>query len=199
MYVAGLVGDSIPYTLSDVEGVGTNTGLSSWDLQLRYSKMYGVRIGYYFDSMKWLGVETEYFHSAPHVMRQPTTAYDAGGAITTKILPGQDIRLNTWAPINVVVRHQMGKFEPYAGVGMGIFFAHLRDGATHETSDSTTLGLNTQVGLRYFVTKNISLIGDFKYVRASFNFEESSPTQAAGGFKGEYSAHILSVGFGYHF
>ena len=82
---------------------------------------------------------------------------------------------------------------------MGIFFAHLRDGATHETSDSTTLGLNTQVGLRYFITKNISLIGDFKYVRASFNFPESSPTQAAGGFKGEYSASILSVGFGYHF
>ena len=30
MYVAGLVGDSIPYALSDVEGPGINTGLSSW-------------------------------------------------------------------------------------------------------------------------------------------------------------------------
>jgi opacity protein-like surface antigen len=148
--------------------------------------------------MKWLGVETEFFHSAPHVMRQPITSHSAGGASTT-ILPGQDIRLNTWAPINIVVRHQMGQFEPYAGIGMGVFFAHLRDGATHETSDSTTVGLNTQIGLRYLVTKNISLFGDFKFIRTSFNFAESSPTQAAGGFKGDYMAHIVSIGVGYHF
>jgi opacity protein-like surface antigen len=61
------------------------------------------------------------------------------------------------------------------------------------------VGLNTQVGLRYLVTKSVSLFGEWKYNRASFNFAESSPTQATGGFNGDYAAHLLAFGVGYHF
>jgi len=43
------------------------------------------------------------------------------------------------------------------------------------------------------------VFGEWKYNRASFNFSESSPTQATGGFKGDYSANILAFGVGYHF
>lgn len=200
MYVAGLIGDQIPYTFSNVEGVGTHAGETISSLNLRYSKVYEAKIGYYFDSMKWLGVETEYFHTDPHFMRQVYATRNAAGVVTSsKTLNGQDVRLNVWVPITVLVRYQWNKFEPYAGVGMGVFFAHLRDGATHETSDSTTVGLNTQLGLRYFVTKNVALIGEFKYIRTSWNFEESGPTGAAGGFKGDFSTHTVSVGLAYHF
>ncbi len=98
-----------------------------------------------------------------------------------------------------MVRYQMGQFEPYAGVGMGVFFARLKDGGTGESSSSTTVGLNTQVGLRYLVTQHVSLFGEWKYNRASFDFARSSPTQATGGVKGDYSAHHLVFGVGYHF
>jgi opacity protein-like surface antigen len=104
-----------------------------------------------------------------------------------------------WAPINLVVRYQMGQFEPYAGIGMGVFFARLKDGETGESTSSTRVGLNTQVGLRYLVTHNVSLFGEWKYNRASFNFAESSPTGATGGIKGDYIAHLLAFGVGYHF
>jgi hypothetical protein len=49
------------------------------------------------------------------------------------------------------------------------------------------------------VTKDLALFGEWKYNRASFNFSQSTPTQATGGIKGDYSAHILAFGIGYHF
>ncbi len=101
--------------------------------------------------------------------------------------------------MNVVVRYPMGQFEPYAGVGMGVFFANIKDGGSGESSSSTNVGVNTQLGLRYLVTKHVSLFGEWKYNRARFNFSSSSPTQETGGIKGDYSAHILAVGVGYHF
>jgi opacity protein-like surface antigen len=104
-----------------------------------------------------------------------------------------------WAPINIVVRYQMGKFEPYAGIGMGVFFPSLKDGASGESAGSTAVGLNTQLGLPYLGTKNVSLFGEWKYNRASFYFSEASPSQATGGFKGDFSANILVFGVGYHF
>ena len=78
-------------------------------------------------------------------------------SLATLNLPGQSLRVLNWAQMNVVVRHQMGQFEPYAGVGMGVFFANIKDGQTGESSSSTNVDLNTQVGLRYLVTENVSL------------------------------------------
>jgi opacity protein-like surface antigen len=198
MYVAGQFGVSIPQDFSSIEGVGSNTGTTFSDVSLATSVMYGAKLGYYFDSLKWLGVETEVFNSTPHVKQQNVTA-TFGGASVTGPLTGQNLRVLNWAPINLVVRYQMGQLEPYAGIGMGVFFARLKDGASGESTSSTRVGLNTQVGLRYLVTKNISLFGEWKYNRASFNFAESSPTQATGGIKGDYSAHLLAFGVGYHF
>ena len=196
MYVAGQAGVSIPNRFSNLEGVDSNTGLTVSDLSLHNSVMYGAKIGYYFDSMKWLGVETEVFNSTPHV-KQQTATVSFGGPSATVPITGQDFRVLNWAPINVVVRYQT-QLEPYAGVGIGVFFARLKDGGSGETSSDTSVGLNTQLGLRYLVTKNVSVFGEWKYNRASFNFSPS-PTQATGGVKGDYSAHILAFGVGYHF
>lgn len=117
VYVAGQVGVSLPNSFSNVEGVDTLTGLTLSDLSLHNSVMYGAKIGYYFDSMKWLGIETEVFNSTPHVKQQTVTA-SFGGPSATIPITGQDFRVLTWAPINVVVRYQMGQFEPYAGIGL---------------------------------------------------------------------------------
>lgn len=198
MYVAGQVGVSIPNSFSNVEGVGSGAGFNVSDLSLQKSVMYGAKLGYYFDSMKWLGVETEVFNSTPHLKQQDATV-SFGGASGTGTFSGQDVRVLNWAPVNIVVRHQMGQFEPYAGIGVGVFFANTTDGASGESSSSTNVGLNTQLGLRYKVTQNLAVFGEWKYNRASFDFAESSPTQAAGGLKGDYSANFLVFGVGYHF
>ncbi len=198
MYVAGQVGVSVPNKVSSVEGVGSDAGITTSDLDLQNSVMYGAKLGYFFDSMKWLGVETEVFKSNPNIKEQRVTAR-FGGATASGVLSGQDVRVITWTPVSAVVRYQAGSFEPYAGIGPGVFFARMKDGGTGETSSSNRVGLATQVGLRYLVSQHLSVFGEWKYNYVHFNFSESSPTQATGGFKGDYSANIFAFGVGYHF
>ena len=202
MYVAGQVGLTVPSDASDVKGVGPAKGTNLTDLSLQKSFMYGAKAGYYFDSMKWsgfnLGVETEIFNTNPNIKQQTATFSFPGGSATVT-LTGQDLRVLNWSPINMVVRYQAGQFEPYAGVGMGVFFARIHDGQSGESSSDTSVGLNTQLGLRYLVTKNIAVFGEWKYNRAHFNFDASSPTQATGALKADYSANLFAVGLGYHF
>lgn len=196
--MAGQFGVTFPNNITNIEGTGPNAGFNLSDLELHKSVMYGAKLGYYFDSLKWLGLETEVFNTNPNIKQQNATITGAGGS-ATGTFTGLDLRVLTWAPVNVVVRYQAGSFEPYAGVGMGVFFARLHDGQTGESTSSTKVGLNTQLGLRFLVTKHMSLFGEWKYNRASFNFDASTPTQATGGFKGDYSAHIIAFGLGYHF
>lgn len=195
MYVAGQMGVNIPQNLSNVElsGFGTTLGVS--DLSLQNSLMYGAKAGYYFDSLKWqnfnLGVETEVFNSTPHIKQQEATI---GGISGT--LPGLTNRVLTWAPLVVVVRYQAGAFEPYAGVGLGVFFSRISDGT--DSSSSTDVGLNTQLGLRYRVNPNLSLFGEWKYNYA--NIDHNNFLGANGiDLSANYNANIFAGGIGYHF
>jgi len=199
-YIAGQAGASIPNKFSNVEGVDANAGVSVSDLKLQNSFMYGAKLGYYFDSIKWLGVETEVYNTTPKSKQQDVTV-SGGGASGTQNLVGQDIRVLTWAPIVLLVRYPGERFQPYAGVGMGVFFARIHDGQSDQSSTDTKVGLTTQLGLRFLVTQHLSVFGEWKYNRASLNFPSSDPTGATGtgGLKGDFSAHILAFGLGWHF
>ena len=198
MYVAGQVGWTIPNDATNIESTGSFAGIKFSDLDLQNSFMYGAKLGYYFESMKWLGVETEVFNTNPNIKQQNVTLSGPGGSASVT-LPGQDLRVLNWSPLTVVVRYQAGQFEPYAGVGMGVYFSRIHDGQSGESSSDTSVGLNTQLGARYLVTKNLSVFGEWKYNRAHFNFSDSTPTAATGGFKGDYSANVFAFGVGYHF
>ena len=200
MYVAGQVGANIPQDLSNVEYSAGGVTLGGNDLSLQNSLMYGAKVGYYFDSLKtmqppaWqhfrLGVETEVFNSAPHVKQQDITI--EGVNIGTA---GFTNRTLMWAPLIVVVRYQAGTFEPYAGVGLGVFFSRISDGT--DSSSSTDVGLNTQLGLRYRVNPKLSLFGEWKYNYANINHDNIGGTGLDVSY--DYNANIFAAGVGYHF
>lgn len=196
MYVAGQAGVTLPYAASSVDLSSNSfpgaTARAS-DLELKNSIMYGAKLGYYFDSVKWLGLETEVFNTTPHLKQQSLTI--SGTPVGD--ISGAYLRVLTWAPVNVVVRYQMGQLEPYAGVGMGVFFARLKDGGSGESTSSTSVGLNTQVGLRYRVTNNIAVFGEWKFSRARFKFDETATVFT--NIDATYNAHHLVFGVGYHF
>ena len=201
MYVAGQVGANIPNSLSSVEYSAPGVTVGGNDLLLQNSLMYGAKVGYYFDSLKtmeppaWqhfrLGVETEVFNSTPHIKQQDITI--GGVPVGTA---GFTNRVLTWAPFVVVVRYQAGAFEPYAGVGLGVFFSRISNGT--DSNSSTDPGLNTQLGLRYRVNPNFSLFGEWKYNYA--NIDHSNFLGAGGvDVSANYSANIFAAGVGYHF
>ena len=196
MYVAGQVGVTLANDLFNVTGTGPNQGTSFSDTSLQDSFMYGAKLGYYFESMKWLGVETEVFNTNPNIKQQNITASGPGGTVTFNN-PGSTLRVLNWSPVTVVMRYQAGRFEPYVGVGMGVYFSHLSSGG--ESTSDTNVGLNTQLGLRYKVTPHLSLFGEWKTNRVKFHFDASTPNGNVGGFKADYGVNLLAFGIGYHF
>jgi len=191
MYVAGQVGVNIPQKLRTVQWDAGGGPLDGNNLSLHNSLMYGAKLGYYFDSLKWLGVETEVFNATPHVKQQNLTI----GGIDFGTAPGLNLRVLTWAPVNLVVRYQMGAFEPYAGVGLGVFFSRFSDGT--DSSSSTDVGLNAQLGLRYRVTTNLAFFGEYKFNHATLSHSNMGTTGL--GMSAYYNAHNLVFGVGYHF
>lgn len=190
MYVAGMAGYTAPNDLTNVKGTGGASVLSFSDLDLQSSVAYGGKVGYFFPALNWLGVETEVYNTTPHVKQQPVTVSGFGLSFPLGTQPGFSLQVLTWG-INAVVRYPGKTFQPYAGVGLGMFFAH----ATFQgQSDSDTApGLNALAGLRIFATDHVALFAEYKYNRASFSFPNAI------GLEADYSANIFMGGLSYHF
>ncbi len=191
--MAGQVGVALPNDFSNIEGTGSISGVTLRDLDLATSAAYGAKVGYFFDSVKWLGVETEFYHANPHIKQQQVTACFAG-VCESVVSSGAHMRVRTVA-FNLIARYPGEQFQPYAGVGLGLFFAKISD-ETGSAKD-TAPGLNVVVGSRFFLSKSVALFGEYKYNRASFKFDNAFDTGA--GLKGDYSANLFVFGVGYHF
>ncbi len=207
MYVAGQIGAHLPNDANNVEfsRSGSPAIATGNDLTLQNSLMYGAKLGYYFDVEALdvdLGIETEVFNATPHFKQQAwaitnldSTGAPIAGSEVVATLPGLTNRVLTWAPVVALVRYKIGAFEPYAGVGLGVFFSRLSNGT--DSSSGTDVGLNTQVGIRYRANKNLSLFTEWKYNYANIsrsNFLGSGLDISYG-----YSVNIVAGGIGYHF
>jgi opacity protein-like surface antigen len=197
-YIAGQLGISVPGSLSDIDvtTAGLPSGVTFSDLDLQNSFLFGAKAGYFSRSVRWFGVEAEIFHTTPHVKQQDVTITGPGGSVTVPGVPGQYFSILTLAPVNLVFRYPGKRFQPYVGVGPGIFFARLKDAQTGDSQSSTSLGLNVQVGLRYFLARHVALFGEYKFNYARLSFEEKPNLD---GFDATYSANNFVFGIGYHF
>ncbi len=199
-YIAGQFGVTIPQSLSSYEftsalppGVTVSGPVVD---ELKNSIMFGAKLGYYSQTVRWFGVETEVFRTTPHFKPTVSTVTGPGGSVQTTT-PGSHLSVITWAPLNIMFRHPGKRLQPYIGIGPGLFFANRSTLGTDESQSNTKIGLNAQLGLRYFMSRHWALFGEYKFNYVRFNFNET-PT-ALDGFKATYSAHIFAFGIGYHF
>ena len=193
VYVAGQIGAHLPSSYSNVEYSLGGSSASGNNLSLENSLMYGGKVGYYFDSLKIdrfnLGIETEVYSAKANIKDQNIII----GGVNFGSVGEVKNRVTTWAPFNVVVRYQAGVLEPYAGVGLGVFFSSRSSGNITDTS--TDVGLNTQVGLRVRVTNNVALFGEWKFNHASGVSHPNSGLIVSA----DYNANILAFGAAFHF
>ena len=211
-YVAGFGGYTFGGKINDMEGTGFLSGLNLNDRDLADSGVYGGKLGHFFGNrMDWLGVEMEAFNTTPHVEQQG-------------LVPGSHFRVTTLA-FNLIGRLKLGcktktertetrtereiryetryerefcRLQPYAGVGLGVFFANLSNNG-NSVSDNAVPGLNALAGVRYYFTERIALFGEYKYNYAVFDASTSGPFGGAGGFKGDYQANHVVGGLSFHF
>ncbi len=183
LYAGFMAGGAFPSDFSDVEGRGLLAGDTFGDFSLKNSGMVGGKLGYYFPNLQWLGVETEVFYARPSFKDQTVSGTGPGGPSSLTTL-GATLDVVTWA-LNGVVRYPGKRFQPYAGLGLGIFFAELGL-ATGSSSDNGVPGLNALIGGRYLITSHLAVFAEYKYNRASFTFDRSVLTTGGlGGLKGD--------------
>ncbi len=189
-YVGGQAGYVKPNDLKDVEGVGSAKGISLSDLELKDALGYGAKVGYYFpDYLDWLGVEFETFTANPHVEQQSVTAGFGGSSSPLGTLAGSHLRIIVPA-LNLMVRYPGYYVEPYAGAGLGVFFAKISD--TTGKDKDVSPGFNGIAGLRFYVNEEVAIFTEYKYNYAHFKFKDAL-------FETDYSSHGLYGGVSFHF
>ena len=214
-YVGGFGGYTLGHNFNNLDG-SLAAGSTSPGIDLKNSGIYGAKMGYFFPNrLNWLGVEMEGFNTSPHLKQSaigagehlrvttaavnliargkfacgPRSDSDASGRTTTETGTdryGRDYRADTFCPL-----------QPYVGVGLGVFFARANGGlGSRSDSDNAVPGLNALAGVRYFVTEHVAVFGEYKYNRASFNFDDLGPGAT---LKGDYSVSHVVGGLSFHF
>lgn len=192
-YLAGELGLSVPGSLSHVRFTDLPAGSNTAPLDLKTSVLFGAKAGYFFESARWLGVEFETFVTHPDIKQQRRSLNVIGQEPAGTEIPSEDFRVIVTA-LNMVVRAPMGRFEPYGGIGPALFVAKREFGGDSTTSKS--IGLNTQLGLRVFLTEKIAVFGEWKFNLTDMSFERLSVLPA---MNAVYTSNHYVIGAGYHF
>jgi opacity protein-like surface antigen len=211
-YIAGQFGMTLPSVgkgLSDGEFTEFAPRGTISDRDLKSSLIIGVKAGYYFPRARWFGLEMELFHTTPHIKQQevritiqPGTTFNGfsipGSGTATGTLSGDHFRVITWAPMNLMFRYHRTRLQPYIGVGPGVFFGRITSTAQgfEGSQSSTRLGLNAKAGLDFFITRHVSVFGEWKYNRVGFQFKATDNQLA---YATTYEMHMALVGMSYHF
>ena len=190
-------------------------GTTVSDQSLKNSLLLGAKIGHYLSRARWFGLEAEIFYTTPHIKQQdikftsgtPFTFTPSGGGPSTSLgneapfagVPGVNFHVLTIAPLNFVFRYPGNRLQPYIGVGPGIFIARLKDPSVTQgdnSQSSTKLGLNSFIGVRYYLTRHVSAFAEGKYNYVRFNFSENPNFF---GFDATYAPISGAFGVSYHF
>jgi opacity protein-like surface antigen len=201
-YVAGQFGVTLPQSLSHdkvtQDGFG---GLDFSDQPLKSSAMVGAKVGHYFTRASWLGIETGLSYTTPHVKAGTLTFTGPGGPPQTSgMLSGLSQRVITW-DIDVIFRYPGYRLQPYIGIGPSLFFTSLKGPDAPPGQSATTIGMNAELGARYYITRSWALFGEGQFHRARLGYISNDDNAAADpfGFRATYSAFTLSLGVSYHF
>jgi opacity protein-like surface antigen len=195
------------------------------DLRFDTSILFGGKVGYYLDRPLLggrLGAEVDVYHFRPDLGQQTVrfTGLFAGvnGETRTR-LQSADIEV-TAATLNLLYRFGLvtdqrfpqGRLQPYVGIGGGAFIARLstRTSPFDENKDIADTdvqpGVQALAGLRWFLTRNVALFAEYKFVQTqtfSFKFNESGtifgfPATETARDRADVSSHLLYGGIGFH-
>ncbi len=189
-YVGGQVGYSKSNDLKNVEGTGSASGIDLSNLKLKNSVGYGVKLGYFLpEGFNWFGLEFETITSTPDIKNQDVTVRSGGVSTSLDDIDGSDLRIV--APsLNLLFRVPGYYVEPYAGGGIGPYWARLSD-STGKSSDVAP-GFNGLGGVRFYVNEQWAFFTEYKYNYAKFKFNDSN-------LKATYSSHNFFGGVSFHF
>ncbi len=200
-YVAGQIGFVEPQDLSNGEVTQAPIGgLSISDQPMQNTFSLGGKLGHFFTKARWLGIETGLFYSTPDIKEGSLVFSGPGGSLTSPILASVDQRMITWDN-SIIFRYPRYRLQPYIGIGPSVYFASLNGHDAPPGQSATAFGFNTEIGLRYYITRSWALFGEgkYNYARINYSSNDSDPNADPFAFRATYTPLTFSLGVSYHF
>ena len=157
----------------------------------------GVRGGYWFDGLPWLGVGGTVSYFEPDV--GPTVS--GYGTRHLGVVPITALLMlrAPLLPCNTVPR---GQLQPYLNVGPGAFVTatdenhYTGDNHNHETS--VDVGVDVHAGVTWMFTSRFGMFGEYRFTHYTANLDEGSHYHSYG-FSATLDTHHVMTGFAWHF
>ena len=192
-YVGGYGGIGNPGAFSNVTasnfavGNGVTTARLN-DLELKTTLLGGAKGGYFFESRPWLGLETDVYTLKPTVKAQTVVGGTTSGTVFAENIGPVPLQLTTWA-INLIIRSPSlsEAFQPYGGMGYGLFFAS--SSKNGQSNLHISPGFNLIAGARYALSPQWAFFGEFKFNRATIRFSD---------IRGNYDSQLFVFGLMWH-
>lgn len=169
----------------------------------------GLKFGYFFKSIPYLGLEGETNFAPNRVRSQTLTVSPPVNGSNTITMTNQDW-VNWTTALHIVGRYgffkdsevPFGRLQPYVGIGPGLVVMYDQQDAAKNFS------IDVMAGIRYMMLKNVSAYVEYKYDH-QFDAEMEThtfmvPPNFTGGAQGgtahlSMDLHRIVFGVAYHF
>lgn len=178
---------------------------------------YGIRLGYFLEDLPWLGVMVDFLHfkaiaETGKVVNVSGTRLGApiNAAIPMSSIVSQYQMTNgiNFLTFNALARWQLdvseefphGRFQPYAGAGLGPTFHQpeiVIDGisSTFNEYQWGELGVQALVGVSYYIIPELDLFTEYRFTHTQTNLD----TPLGGKGMTPIDTHHIVFGTGVHF
>lgn len=135
----------------------------------------GYRMGYWFETARWLGVALEGSYFTHDTDFADVTIFPVSALLMVQaVQSGARYPAETWVP--------------YAGIGPALFFADIEYNVANAPvpgmldiqglsgnyeDDLAEIGLDVRAGIRYMFRENMGVFGEYRFTSFSPEFEES--------------------------
>jgi len=213
-YAGGFLGASFTpnQNLTYLDGVTLNQGFGGragkvtlFNQQFANSLAGGVKMGYFFHSIPYLGLEVDSSIAHSNVHRRSLSMSPAIQGYNRATVPN-DTWVDWTTALHIVGRYgflpdpevPLGRLQPYVGIGPAVICLY------EEVDSAKNFGIDVLGGLRYMFTEHIGAFVEYKFNYhwaaeiQSHPFYLPNGTQARGTATLDFANHKIVAGVAYH-
>jgi len=207
---------------SDLTATGSFNGssfeITGRDLRFDSSVTGGGRLGYWFETLPWLGLGLDIAYFAPNVSRQTVDTSVKLGGVAANVGPLQfdNVKLDVtdvsfdlmlrWPGLVASPQFPKGRLQPYLTVGPAVFLTTAKDSTnfgppSDQSSHDTSLGVKAGFGTTWMLTPNIGIFGEYRFTHfhPTFDFDTNAPGFSTTKVETDVNTHHVLFGVTFRF